>query len=551
VRSLAVCSLAIAACSFSTKLTPSDDAPVDAMPDAPPPSPLVKFTTITSTTTAIRPGLYGIELSATLRNELDVPITDLAVTLTFASGATDRAGDFRWRDFDARENVMTLQPQMVAPNGEATYRFKIDALPWAIPPGPITINGAATFLAGATPLSASPSETPLALPFSAFGTIIVNSLVDEADADTQICFREAMTLASQQAGVDRIAFDPTVFPPGAPAVSVFSAALPQIVVNHEVVIDGHGAGVILAVDASSENNDRYALRIAGGNVVVGGITFRNFGYSYQNQGDLSGDNCGGNPPTMFDGSAIRIDNGQLTLDGNTFEDPDVGERNCVAASVRLQGGMRHRILNNTWTNQSMDALYVDASTLEISGNVMNAGNNTAKVDECIFIAGQGGAPLWITNNICVDQEYSGVIAGGTDAGGLFVVNNTFVRNGLTGLSAVRRSGNRAITLRNNVYIGNNPSAILLDNNGTGFNVAYEAHTNNPLFSGTSTNATISNIINPGNAGLTDAGGATRAAMTPLGNSPLVGSGVDFLDVNGVTPNHFNGSGPERGAVELP
>ena len=549
MRALAL--LAVIGCNFSTTLTPGDDVPVDAMPDAPPASPLVRFTSITSTTTQLRPGLYGIELSATIRNDLDTPITDLAVTLTFSDGTNNRAADFRWRDVDARENVMTLQPQMIGAGADAVYRFKIDALPWAIPPGPITINGAATFLSGTTPLSASASETPLALPFSSFGTIIVNSLVDESDADTQICFREALARASQQAGVDRIAFDPTVFPPGAPAVSVFSAALPQIVVNHEVVIDGRGAGVVLALDASSENNSRYALRITGGNVVIGGLTFRNFGYSYQNQGDLSGDNCGGNPPTMFDGGAIRIDNGQLTLDGNTFEDPDVAERNCVAASVRLEGGTRHRILGNTWTNQSMDALYVDASTLEISGNLMNAGTNTAKVDECIFIATQGGAPLWITNNICVDQEYSGVVAGGTDAGGLFVVNNTFIRNGLTGLSAVRRSGNRAITLRNNVYVGNNPSAILLDNNGAGFNVAYEAHTNNPLFSGTSTGATVNNILNPGNAGLTDAGGATRAAMTPISTSPLVGSGVDFLDVNGVTPNHFNGSGPERGAVELP
>jgi hypothetical protein len=198
----------------------------------------------------------------------------------------------------------------------------------------------------------------------------------------------------------------------------------------------------------------------------------------------------------------------------------------------------------------MDAIYVDASTLEISGNVMNAGDNTTKVDECIFIATQGGAPLWITNNICVDQEYSAVIAGGTDAGALFIVNNTFARNGRTDLSAVRRSGNRAITLRNNVYVGNNPSAITLDNNGTGFNVAYEAHTGSPLFTNTSTGATVANIINPGNPGLTDSNGATRAAFTPVAASPLVGSGVDFLDVNGMTPNHYNGSGPERGAVEL-
>ncbi|MBA3503921.1 MAG: right-handed parallel beta-helix repeat-containing protein [Myxococcota bacterium] len=542
--------VAIVGCNFSTKLsTPGDgDSAVDAMPDAPPPSALVKFTSITSTTTQLRPGLYGIELSATLRNELPNPITDLAVTLTFSDGTSNRAADFRWRDVDAREMVMTQQPQMIGSNQEAIYRFKIDALPWAVPPGPITINGAATFLDGTTPLSASSSATPLALPFATFGSIVVNSVTDELDLDTQICLREALVLAVAQGGLDRIVFDPTVFPPAAPVVTLLSDGLGEIGLSQDVVIDGRGAGVILAIDNSWENDNRYALEISNGNVVISGLTFKNFGYSYENE-DLSTNNCGSN--TMHDGGALRINNGQLILEGNTFEDPDVGERNCFAASIRLEGGTRHRILNNTWTNQSMDAIYVDSSTLEISGNVMNAGNNTAKTDECIFIATQGGAPLWITNNICVDQEYSAVIAGGTDAGALFVVNNTFVRNGLADLSAVRRSGNRAITLRNNVYVGNNPAAIALDNNGTGFNVAYESHTGSPLFTGSSSSATVANIISPGNPALVDSNGATRAALTPLSASPLVGSGVDFLDVNGRTPNHYNGSGPERGAVELP
>jgi hypothetical protein len=548
VRFAVVC-LTLAACSFSTKLTTGDDVPVDGAIDAPPESPSVKFVSLTSMTTQLRPGLYGIEITAMLRNDLPNPITNLAVTLTFG----DRAADFRWRDVDAREGVMALQPQMIDAASTAVYRFKIDALPWAVPPGPIAINGAATFVDGATPLSASPADVPLMLPFATLNApIVVNNATDESDGDMQLCLREAIARANTQSGFDRIVFDPAVFPPGSPVTTLLADSLGELpTINQDLVIDGHGAGVIVAVDQSWENDNRYALKISAGNVVVGELTFKNFGYGYQNEGDLSANNCGSG--TFFDGGALRIDGGQLTLDGNTFEDPDVSERNCFGAAIRLEGGTRHRILNNTFTNQTMDSIYVDASTLEISGNVMNAGTNTSKVDECIFIATQGAAPLWITNNICADMEFSAVVAGGTDAGALFIVNNTFVRNGRTDLSAVRRSGNRAITLRNNVYVGNNPAAINLDANGAGFNVAYESFTTSPLFNGNSsqvTNNAASNL-NPANAGLVDAAGATRETLAPTAGSPLVNSGVDTLDVNGVTPNHYNGIGADRGAIERP
>lgn len=541
----AIACVALLGCNFSTKLT-GDDAVVDAAIDAPPVSSSVKFLSITSTTLQLRPGLYGMEIVATLRNELASPITNLAVTLTFTDGTSNRAGDFRWRDFDAREGVVMLQPQTIGAGQEAVYRFSVDALPWAIPPGPIAINGAATFVDGAMPLSATPADAPLMLPFATFGSIVVSSAMDKIDADTQVTLREALLLAAVQEGLDRISFDPTVFPPSAPVISVLANGLGELVVNQDVVIDGHDAGVILAVNTSWENSGRYGLKISNGNVVVSGITFRNFGYGYQNE-DLSGNNCGSG--TFFDGGAIRVDNGQLVVDGNTFEDPDVSERNCFAASLRLEGGTRHRITNNTWTNGSMDAVYVDTSTLEISGNLINAGNNPSKVDECIFIASQGGQPLWITKNICVDQEFSGVVAGGNDAGALFVANNTFVRH--AALSAIRRSGNRAITLRNNVFLGSMPSAIALDNNGNGFNIAYESVSGSSIFTGASTAATVTNVITPSDPGFVDSAGMTRASLSPTGNSPLISSGVDFIDVNGATPNHSNGAGVERGAIELP
>lgn len=542
----------MAGCGFTARLTSGDqsDAGGDAGVDAPPPSPFVKFVSIETAPTKLRPGLYGLQVTAILRNELPAPISELAVSLAFSQDTTDRAGDFGWRDADAREGLMTSASRTVGAGEEAKFVFVVDVLPWAVA-APVAIQGVATFSDGATTLSASPAEVPLALEFAPLGTIVVNALADENDADTDICFREAIQRAAAQPGLDRIVFDPGVFPPGSPAVALLSDTLGEITVGQDVVIDGHGAGVILAADSSWENDQRYALRIASGDVVVSGITFRNFAYGYPNEGDLSANNCGGN--IQLEGGAIRIDSGQLVLDGNRFEDPGVGERNCYAASVRIEGGSGHRILRNTWTDQVMDAIFVDAATREITGNLMNAGASLAKVDECIFIATQGGQPLWIANNLCVDQEYSAVIAGGTDAGALYVVNNTFVRNGRASLGAVRRSGNRAITLRNNIYLGNQPAGIILDTNGTGFDVAYEAYTGAPLFQGSSSGASVDtgSLANPGDLGLVDGSGTTGAELMPAAGSPMVGTGVDLLDTNGRAPGRYNGVGPERGAIERP
>ncbi len=550
------CCLVASACGFSAKLSPAEgDGGVDAAIDAPPASPKVYFTTIASPVDQIRPGTYGFEITATLHNELPNEITNVAATLTFATDTTDRAGDFRWRDTDARENVMTLQPQTVPAGGDVTFQFEVDALPWAVPPGPVVVNGAATFKDGATPLSASPSTTPKSLAFPTMNApIVVNLASDESNGNNQICLREALARAGTQVGPDRIVFDPTVFPPGAPVTTLLSEGLGELNISSDVVIDGRGAGVILAVDSGWENPEgRYGFRINGGTVVISHITMKDFAFNYRNEGDLSGNNCGPSN-AQLEGGAIRIDSGTLILDGNTFADPDVAERNCFAASVRVEGGSKHRILGNTWTDQVMDSVYIDAATVEISGNTMNAGGDLTKVDECMYINTQGGQNLWIVGNVCVDMEYSAVIARGSEGGTLYVINNTFARDGRAGLSGVRREqGSRGVSLRNNVYVGDNPSAITVDNSGTGFNVGYESVTGSGLFSGTSTSAVVNSgsILMPANAMLVDSNGTTRAQLAPATGSPLVDSGVDLLDVNGTTPGHYNGTAPDRGAVELP
>jgi CSLREA domain-containing protein len=549
--------VALAGCGFYGQGSAPADAPADSPPaDAPPVTQKVRFTTMTADAIELRPGMYGIRVTAVLRNELDVPITGVGATLTFTDGATDRAGDFRWRDLDQREGVAAPQPAGIAPQAEETYRFVVDVLPYAVPPGPIQINGAATFAASGSTLSAS-AGPPLPLPFAAMSaTIVVDTATDETTNAGTTSLREALQAAQSGGAPYRIVFDPAVFPPSAKTAITLSPALgelPAIAVG-VVVLDGSGAGVVIAADAAWEVPEgRYGLRVVGGTAIVHKLTFEDLAYGYRNENVGSDTNCGASN-AQLEGGAIKVTGGTLIVDNSAFDDGDVAERNCYAASVRLHGGTGHRILRSTWTNQVMDSIYVGAAALEISGNMMNAGSTASRDDDCIYVDNQGGSDLWITGNLCVDMEYSAVVARGTTAGRLYVVHNTFVRNGRTDLSAVRREQlARQVTLRNNAYFADRPAAILADNLGTGFDIAYELVSGSTLCNATCPSATIdpATIATAADPMVMNAGGSTFADMTPRTGSPLINTGADWIDRNGSRPGRFSGAGPEVGAVELP
>jgi hypothetical protein len=531
-----------AACSFEHSRIPEVGV------DAPPVTTKVYFVSVTSNVTTIRPGRYGIAVTAVLRNELDVEITDVATALTFGG---DRGGQFMFRDADRRDGVMTPQPATVPAGGEATYQFSVDALPW-LAPSDAQLNGSATFLASGVPLSAMPAAAPFALPYTGVNApIVVTTAIDQDNTDAQVSFREALIAAAAASGPDVIVFDPTVLPPDTViALSETLGALAPI--TTDVVIDG--GDVTLAVDSSWQTPEgRYGLRITAGTVVIANLTFRNFAFNYRNELiTTTGGNCGASN-TQLEGGAIRVDGGTLILERNRFEDPDVAERNCYAASVRLHGGSGHRILRNRWTQQVMDSIFVAAPTREITDNVMISPANPDRDDEGIYVLAQGGADLWIVGNLIVDQEFSGIVAGGSDGGKLYVINNTLARNGRVSSAGARRQGTRSVTFRNNVYVANNPSAILSDNNGVGLDIAYETIAGGSLCAGTCNSAVIdaSSLLMPADPGVENVAGSTRPDFTPLTTSPLVGTGTPFLDRNGGAPGYFSGTGPERGAIELP
>ncbi len=549
VRSLLLLGLAaIAACGFeSPRVDPADAPPTDT----PPTVGEVRFVSVVASAETLRPGRYGIEVTAVLHNGLAVELTDLRASLTFRDGAADRAGDFRWRDADARDGVLDPQPASLPPGEQAMFRFRVDTVAHAIGPGPILLGGQATFQAGGRAGAATPLDPPVSLPFEALPPPIVVTLAsDEDDADAQTSFREALKSANARPGLDRIVFDPAVFPPGGWTPALLSNGLGELPpIDGDLVIDGSGAGFELAVNASWAGSRRYGLRLAGGTLVVYGIGFRDLGYGYPAE-DLNASNCG--TGVQHDGGAIRADGGTLILYGNRFTDADVSERNCFAASVRLHGGGEHRILNNTWIDQAMDALYIAAATREVTGNVMTAGADLSRADDCIFVASQGGAELWIIGNVCVDQELTGVTASGADTGRLYVVNNTFVRN--RGVGAVRRSGAQwRVELHNNAYHSNQQAAISADANGGNLRISHEAELGSAMFCNACGSAMIqmSTLSSGADLGFLNPTGTSPADFTPRAASPLVDSGLDLVDLNGSSPRRFNGAGPERGAIELP
>jgi hypothetical protein len=532
--------LGIVACSFTHSRVPEVGV------DAPPASTRVYFVSLSSNVTTVRPGRYGLEINAVLHNDLDVAITDVGAALTFG-GLDDH---FAFRDADRREGVTAPQPTMIAAGGEATYHFIVDALA-SLPPKDLAINATATFVAS-SPYSATPAATPLALPYTGInGPIVVTAKQDEDDGDSELSFREAIKSAAARSGPDVIRFDPAIFPTDTVVtLSESLGALPAI--GADLVIDG--GGVILAINSQWEDPEgRYGLRITNGTVVVANLTFRNFAFNYRNETITTATGNCGSSGAQLEGGAIRVDAGTLILDGNRFEDPDVAERNCYAASVRIHGGSGHRIVRNRWTQQVMDSVFIAAATREISDNVMISPSNSDRDDEGIYILSQAGSDLWIVGNLIVDQEFSGIVAGGTDAGKLYIINNTLARNGRVSSAGVRRQGSRAIIFRNNLYIANNPAAIQADSAGVGLDIAYETVSNNSLCGGTCDSATIDTptLAMPADPGVANITGSFRVDFTPTATSPLVDSGTPFIDRNGGSPGYFNGGGPERGAIELP
>lgn len=508
--------------------------PGDSPVDAPPATPEVHFTSVTSSVPALQPGLYGIAIDAVLQNDLDRPITNIEANLGFGGG---RGAQFTYRDVDRRDGSGSMpQPTMLAAHASATFHFIVDAQSNCVPPGPVPVNGVATFFDGTSTMSATPLATPLSLPFVTLNPpIVVDTATDENTANTTTSLREAIALANSQPGLDRITFDASL----ATATIMLVRTLGQLPdISSDLVIDGNG--VMLRVDQTWQTMPGlYGFKITGGTVVISGLKLKDMAYSYKLE-DVSSNNCGDGD--ILDGGAILVTAGTLILDGNRFDDTGVPEKNCYAAALRIEGGTGHRIVRNNFVGEVMDTMNISANVREISDNTMSSTADPTKGDDGIFVSGQGNSELWITGNTFVDKEYDGVYAGGGDAGDLYLINNTFVRTGLVANGAVGRSNARTIHSRNNIFLNDNPAGYIANNAGALLDLAYDEAFGDAYCTGCT-------AITPQNILIADP--TLDASFVPMAGSPAIDSGDDWLDRNGKKPGHYNGSGADRGATETP
>ncbi len=532
-------------------------APDGQVFDAPPQSATVAFTSVTATISTLRPGQYGWVVVATLQNTGTAEITDVAMTLTFATGAVDRVLQFRWRESDLREGL-TTPTRTIPPGGALAMRFQVDALAFATPPGPVEINGVATFVDGGVPASAQPLAMPLSIPFATIpAPIVVTTASDERAANATVSLREAIASANANPGFDRIIFDPTIFPDISTPVVIqldrMLAAFPDVSgggPGNDLVIDASTANIVLALDSTWGGSRSWGFRHTSHLLVIHGLHFRNFGFAYPAT-NVTTDNCMGG---RQEGGAVRSDGGVLILQNNSFADPGVLERNCFAAAVELRGdGAGHRIIGNDFTDVVADAVYVTAAVTEITDNLITGGDTPTKADDGIVLESNSALPVWVVGNVIVDQDFAGLaVFGGGQV--IYAAHNTFARNNAVGsiwAGSIWRLGTSTVNLLNNAHVDNLPAALFPDVSA-GIRVAYDALQGNVLCSPPCPLVVVASILESADLLFTASSNPrTRADFTPLPTSPLVDSAFDALDRNGPAPGRYHGAGPDRGAVERP
>ena len=98
------------------------------------------------------------------------------------------------------------------------------------------------------------------------GPPTMSSLADLPPGTTGLALREALAIAANHAGPDRIDFDPAVFPAAAPQAIAIDT--PLVVAGDGTTVDASAAGVVIAPSSATPIE---ALQITGGHAVVDGL----------------------------------------------------------------------------------------------------------------------------------------------------------------------------------------------------------------------------------------------------------------------------------------
>lgn len=372
-------------------------------------TPDIRILSFESARTTVRPGLYGVPVRVRLYNH-GAEAKDVRVGLTFrdANGPRD--------DFEHREIAPLLD--RIATYGTAEVLLEVDVLTTAIARD--VVVEAVLFL-GTSGGAEMPAQDPLFWRFTPVRDLVVDSPSDAVVAsDGAFTLREAIGKANEEPGVDRILFDPVVFPSGAPVNVLLNQPLPPILGT--AIVDASAAGVVLV--PSSSFPTAYGMELRG-DVTVRGLGFRDFGAKYPPFADLT---C---PQASYHGSgAIVVTSGSdVAIVESSFSDAaGLGAIRCYAAPIRVYGSpysafqtRRARVLRN-------ELLYLPWDGIQVAGvseHAVVAENRLNGNDLGVGIVSKMNAKASIFGNVVSDGRNQGlyVIAGGA----LDLVHNVFAR----------------------------------------------------------------------------------------------------------------------------
>ena len=313
---------------------------------------------------------------------LEVTVTELdAAGATLGSATlTLRAGDPFAPDADLSRLLVVPDPGTRAVVVTADARVA-PAPPWAhaevrVERAPRTV--AATLTLARVSLCAGTGVEPLVVDDTS-DSLDNGWPSSRADEGPTLSFREALTLAHLDGGAT-ILFDPTVFPPDAPAViSVVSNALPMID-SDATCIDGIGAGVI--VDGFSLAAVDQGLEVVSAGNTIANVTIRGF---------------------TLDGILLRNDDNVVagcTLDANGQYGVNVG--NGAAGTVV---GPYNVLTGNS------DGIVLDfaVSATVVAGNFIGVGADLeGPGNECSGLSVDDGSNVEIRDNFIGSNASDGI-----------------------------------------------------------------------------------------------------------------------------------------------
>ena len=258
----------------------------------------------------------------------------------------------------------------------------------------------------------------------------MTSVADLPAGTAGLSLREALAIAANHAGPDRIDFDPGVFPPDRAATIM--AILPFAVAGDDTVLDGSAAGVVIAAGASPGD----VLAVTGTADTISGLTVSGGGIgvhvtgahatvlavvaqSSANEGILVDTVAGA---TLTD---CRVDHAGPVAFRVTASSDVAIERAFVALSaksgvlegIRLEGSQRVHLLDSIVDPGTAWMInVVDTTDSDITGNILDGGDTGITV----FGASTGNT---IFRNVAIAPAYHGVYIDAA-AGANTVLNTT-------------------------------------------------------------------------------------------------------------------------------